>query len=85
LFRWHASAQISRVFVDFVETVSYRQGRFFRSSRVVTAPPGPEIQLSLDDMKALLVELNDQREQQAPDVDVRALQAFIDLLSGALP
>lgn len=84
-FRWHATAQISRVFIDFIETVTYRQGRFFRSSHVVTRPPGPEVQLTTAEMQALLAELNDQREQGPPDVDVRALQAFIDLLSGSLP
>ncbi len=84
-FPWHATAQISRVFVDFVEVVTYRQGRFFRSSRVVTGPPGPEAQLTTAELQALLAELNDQREQPPPNLDVRALQAFIDLLSGALP
>jgi hypothetical protein len=36
-------------------------------------------------MKALLVELNNQREQAPPGVDERALQGFIDLLSASLP
>jgi hypothetical protein len=82
---WHATAQISRVLVDFIETITYRQGRLFRSGRVVTGPPGPEVQLSTSEMQALLDELNAEREQDPAGVDVRALQGFIDLLSGALP
>ena len=81
---WHATAQVSRVLVDFMEVVTYRQGRFFKSSRVVTGPPGPEVELGTTEMKALLAELNDEREEAPPGVDVRALQAFIDLLSGVL-
>ena len=83
-FPWHATAQISRSLVDFIQLVTYRQGRFFRSARVVTGPPGPEVQLTQEEMQSLLVELNDEREQSPPGVDVRALQAFIDLLSEAL-
>lgn len=82
---WHATAQIGRIFLDFIETVTYRQGRFYRQGRVVTGPPGPEILLDASAMRSLLAELNDQREQAPPGTDVRALQAFIDLLSGALP
>ena len=82
---WNATAQISRVLVDFQELVTYRQGRFYRSGRVITGPPGPETQLTIAEMKALLTELNAEREQDPPNIDVRGLQAFIDLLSGALP
>ena len=83
-FAWHATAQIARVAIDFIETVTYRQGKFYRSGRVVTGPPGPEVLLSADEMHALLAELNDQREQQLPGVDERVLQKFIDLLSEVL-
>jgi len=81
---WHATAQIGRIFLDFIETVTYRQGRFYRQGRVVTGPPGPEIPLDTSAMRSLLAELNDQREQAPPGTDVRALQAFIDLLSESL-
>jgi hypothetical protein len=76
--------RISRILVDFLEVVTYRLGRFYSSSRVVTGPPGPEVQLTTAQMQSLLAELNDQRQQTPPGTDARALQAFIDLLSDAL-
>jgi hypothetical protein len=82
---WQATAQIVRSLIDVIETITYRQGRFYRESHVVTMKPGPEVQLDTSEMKALLVELNNQREQAPPGVDERALQAFIDLLSASLP
>lgn len=82
---WAASSQISRVFGDFLEVVAYRAGRFYRSGRVVTGPPGPEVQLTQPELQSLLAELNDQREQAPAGIDARALQGFIDLLSEALP
>ena len=85
LIPWNATAQISRFLIDFQETVTYRQGRFYRSGRVITGPPGPETQLTIAEMKALLAELNEEREQDPPHVDIRGLQSFIDLLSGTLP
>jgi hypothetical protein len=81
---WNATVQISRILVDFLEVVTYRLGRFYSSSRVVTGPPGPEVQLTTAQMQSLLAELNNQRQQTPPGTDVRALQAFIDLLSDAL-
>ena len=81
---WNATVQISRILVDFIEVVTYRLGRFYSSSRVITGPPGPEVQLTTAQMQALLDELNAQREQVPPGTDARALQAFIDLLSDAL-
>ena len=85
LFLRQATAQIGRTLIDFIETITYRQGRFYRRGHVVTGPPGPEVQLDTSEMQALLVELNNQREQAPPGVDERALQAFIDLLSASLP
>ena len=84
-FPWQATAQIGRTLIDFIETVTYRQGRFYQRGHVITGPPGPEVQLDTSAMKSLLAELNDQREQALPGIDERALQAFIDLLSAALP
>jgi len=81
---WSATVQISRILVDFLEVVTYRLGRFYASSRVITGPPGPEVQLTTAQMQSLLAELNDQREQTPAGTDARALQAFIDLLSDAL-
>jgi|GEM_PF-1629985 hypothetical protein len=83
-FAWHATPQIGRTLVDFIETVTYRQGRFYRTGRVITGPGGPEMQLDSAAMQSLLAELNDQREQSPPGVDERALQSFIDLLSDVL-
>ena len=81
---WNATVQISRVLVDFLEVVTYRLGRFYSSSRVITGSPGPEVQLTPAQMQALMVELNTQRDQTPPGTDAKALQAFIDLLSDAL-
>ena len=81
---WNATVQISRISVDFLEVITYRLGNFFASSRVITGPPGPEVQLTTAQMQALLVQLNDQREQIPAGTDAKALQAFIDLLSDAL-
>ena len=81
---WNATAQVSRIFVDFLEVITYRAGRFFSTSRVITGPPGPEVQLTTAQLQSLLAELNNQREQVPPGTDARALQAFIDLLSDAL-
>lgn len=63
---------------------SPRLGNFYSSSRAVTGPPGPEVQLTTAQMRSLLTQLNAQRGQTPPDTDVKALQAFIDLLSDAL-
>jgi hypothetical protein len=41
-FAWNATAQIARVAIGFIETVSHRQGKCYRSGRAVTGPPGPE-------------------------------------------
>lgn len=60
---------------------SPRLGNFYSSSRAVT---GPEVQLTTAQMRSLLTQLNAQRGQTPPDTDVKALQAFIDLLSDAL-
>ena len=84
ILHWNATIQVSRVFVDFIETVTYRLGNFYQSSRVVTGPPGPEVQLTTAQMQALLAQLNAQREQTPPGTDAKALQAFIDVLSDAL-
>jgi hypothetical protein len=84
-FLWQATAQIGRTSIDFVETITYRQGRFYRRGQVITGPPGPEVPLDTPEMQSLLAELNRQREQAPPGIDERALQAFIDLLSASLP
>ena len=84
LFPWQCTPQIGRTLTDFLETVTYRQGRFYRQGRVITGPPGPEMLLDTAAMQSLLAELNDQREQAPAGVDERALQGFIDLLSDAL-
>jgi hypothetical protein len=82
--QWTATVQVSRVQLDFIETVTYRLGHFYSSGRVVTGPPGPEVQLTTAQMQALLTQLNAQREQTPPGTDAKALQAFIDVLSDAL-
>ena len=84
IMQWNATLQISRFLVDFIDTVTYRLGNFYSSSRVVTGPPGPEVQLTTAQMQSLLTQLNAQREQTPPGTDAKALQAFIDLLSDAL-
>jgi hypothetical protein len=45
LFAWQCTPQIGRTLTDFLETVTYRQGRFYRQGRVITGPPGPEMLL----------------------------------------
>jgi hypothetical protein len=83
-FIWHSTPQISRTLVDFVETVTYRQGVFYRRGQVITGPPGPETPLDINAMEGLLAELNTQRQQLPAGVDARALQSFIDVLSDVL-
>jgi hypothetical protein len=83
-FVWHSTPQISRVLVDFVETVTYRQGVFYRRGQVITGPPGPETPLDANAMQGLLTELNAQRQQLPAGVDARPLQSFIDILSDVL-
>ena len=84
VLHWNATVQISRTLMDFIETVTYRMGHFYSSSRVVTGPPGPEVQLTTAQMRSLLTQLNAQREQTPPGTDATALRAFIELLSDAL-
>lgn len=52
---------------------------------MTTGPSGPETRLTIAEMKALLSELNAEREQDPPNIGIRPLQSFIDLLSAALP
>jgi len=83
-FTWHSTPQISRTLIDFIETVTYRQGIFYRRGQVIAGPPGPETPLDTNAMEGLLTELNTQRQQQPAGVDARALQSFIDILSDVL-
>src|SRR5947209_17818655 len=38
-FLWQGTAQIGRTLIDFIETVTYRQGRFYQRGQVITGPP----------------------------------------------
>jgi hypothetical protein len=82
---WHATLQIRRVLVDIVEEITYDQGRLLQQSRNVNVGgQGEPTELDRPARAALLAELREERSQQPAGVDLRALDAFIDILGAVM-
>jgi hypothetical protein len=83
---WHATLQVSRVLVDLVEEVTYDQGRFLKRTRgVIVGREVDPTELDRAGQEQLLSELQDERRRQPSGVDLKALDAFIDVLAAAVP
>ena len=70
--------------VDQVTEVTYTDGRFLSSTRVVTGPVGPQHELTGAELTALLASLRAASPHVGPTVDATVLTTFIHLVALAV-
>jgi hypothetical protein len=70
--------------IDAITEITYDQGHFYTSFHVVGGPPGPRTELSADELRTLLAELQHEKHQKGSGIDRIALGTLIHLAQEAL-
>lgn len=70
--------------VDTITKITYADGQFVLTTRVVTGPQSPGRVLDHDDLLALLAALKSEQHRQHTGVDQSVVQLFVHLLTQAL-